>query len=139
LGIGQRIANLPFMAARPQPDPFTSGRPGHYRLPSVARHASDLLFSPFVSQDRERAVRPERLLEALEGRAVTVLGQSWRLQVYSVLDYAGRRWVQLALDGEPHYMLTLNLAVGAGAQRTLMALANCLANPSDAIGILNVA
>jgi hypothetical protein len=84
-------------------------------------------------------VRPERLWEALEGRAITVLDQSWRVMVYSVLDYAGRRWVQLALEGEPHYMLTLNLAVGAGTQRTLMALTSCLANPSSAVGILNVA
>ena len=99
----------------------------------------DFRFSPFASQGREREVRPERLREALEGRAVTVSGQSWRLEVYSVLDYAGRRWVQLALEGEPHYMLTLNLAVGAGAQRALLALAACLANPSDAVGILNVA
>jgi len=105
----------------------------------MARQASDFLLSPFTDQNRDRVVRPERLHEDLDGRTVTVLGQVWRLQVYSVLDYAGRRWVQLALEGEPHYMLTLNLAVGAGAQRTLMALASCLANPSESVGILNVA
>ncbi|HKV98472.1 MAG TPA: hypothetical protein VJN96_01550 [Vicinamibacterales bacterium] len=92
---------------------------------------------PFPS--RERSVHPEHLREALEGQAVTIFGQSWRLEVYSVLDFAGRRWVQLALEGEPHYMLTLNLAMGAGAQRALIALASCLANPADGVGILNVA
>ncbi len=70
---------------------------------------------------------------------MTVSGQSWRLSVYSVSDYAGRRWVQLALEGEPHYMLTLNLAMGAGAQRALMALASCLANPTESGAILHVA
>lgn len=70
---------------------------------------------------------------------MSAFGRSWRLQVYSVSDFAGRRWVQLALEGEPHYMLTLNLAMGAGAQRALIALASCLANPADGIGILNVA
>jgi len=105
----------------------------------VARQAGEFLLSPFSGQGEDRVVRPERLREALDGRAVTVLGRSWRLEVYSVLDYAGRRWVQLALEGEPHYMLTLNLAVGAGAHRTLMALASCLANPSESFGILNVA
>ena len=127
------------MAVRPQPGRSLSGRSGHFRVKSLARQAGELLFSPFSDENRDRVVRPERLLEDLDGRAVTVLGQSWRLEVYSVLDYAGRRWVQLALEGEPHYMLTLNLAVGAGAQRTLMALASCLANPSDSVGILNVA
>lgn len=105
----------------------------------MARQATDLFLSPFTDQGPDRVVRPEGLREALEGRAVTVHGQSWRLEVYSVLDYAGRRWVQLALEGEPHLMLTLNLAVGAGAQRTLMALASCLANPTEGVGILNVA
>jgi len=127
------------MAVRPQPDRSLIGRSGHFRVKSVARQASDFLLSPFADHSRDRVVRPERLREDLEGRAVTFHGQSWRLEVYSVLDYAGRRWVQLALEGEPHYMLTLNLAVGAGAQRTLMALAACLANPSESVGILNVA
>ena len=127
------------MAVRPQHNRSApvSSPSGRYR--SIARQAGDYLFSPFAISGHERQVRPERLREALEGQAVTVSGQSWRLEVYSVLDYAGRRWVQLALEGEPHYMLTLNLAVGAGAQRALMALAACLANPSDAVGILNVA
>jgi len=75
----------------------------------------------------------------LDGRAVTISDRSWRLEVYSVIDCAGRRWVQLALEGDPHYMLTLNLAMGAGLQRVLLALASCMANPSEARGILNVA
>ncbi len=128
------------MAVRPQHSRSApASESGHHRVSSIARQAGDFLFSPFASPAQEREVRPERLREALEGRAVTVSGQSWRLEVYSVLDYAGRRWVQLALEGEPHYMLTLNLAVGAGAHRALLALAACLANPSDSVGILNVA
>ena len=127
------------MAVRSQPDRSLTGRSGRFRVHSVARQAGEFLLSPFSGQGEDRVVRPERLREALDGRAVTVLGRSWRLEVYSVLDYAGRRWVQLALEGEPHYMLTLNLAVGAGAHRTLMALASCLANPSESFGILNVA
>jgi hypothetical protein len=88
----------------------------------------------------DRLVRPDRLHAALHGRAVTVSGQIWRLEVYSIIDCAGRRWVQLALDGDPHYMLTLNLAIGAGAQLALMALVSCLTNPSDAVAaIVNVA
>ncbi len=87
----------------------------------------------------DRLVHPERLRAGLDGRAVTVSGHSWRVEVYSVLDCAGRRWVQLALEGEPHYMLTLNLVMGAGVQRALLALASCLANPSDPTGTLNIA
>ncbi|HUL72419.1 MAG TPA: hypothetical protein VLT86_04920 [Vicinamibacterales bacterium] len=87
----------------------------------------------------EPTVRPERLRAGLDGRAVTVSGRNWRIEVYSVSDWSGRRWVQLALEGDPHYMLTLNLSAGAGVQRALAALASCLANPGDAQGIFNVA
>jgi hypothetical protein len=107
---------------------------------SVALRAGEFLVSHLPHLPiTERVVQPERLRAALEGRAVTVSDQSWRLEVYSVTDRDGRRWVQLALEGEPHYMLTLNLTMGAGAQRALNALASCLANPSEAGGIVNVA
>jgi len=95
--------------------------------------------SRFAPPAADRLVRPDRLRAALQGRAITVSGQSWRLEVYSIFDCAGRRWIQLALDGDPHYMLTLNLAIGAGAQLALMALAACLTNPSDGAAIVNVA
>jgi hypothetical protein len=88
---------------------------------------------------REPAVRPERLRAGLDGRAVTVSGRNWRIEVFSVSDWSGRRWVQLALEGDPHYMLTLNLSAGAGVQLALATLAACLANPDQARAILNVA
>lgn len=111
------------------------------RVSSAALRAGEFLVShlPHLPPVTERIVRPERLRAALEGRAVTVSDRSWRLEVYSVSDRDGRRWVQLALEGEPHYMLTLSLTMGAGANRALNALASCLANPSEAAGIFNVA
>ena len=105
----------------------------------MAVRAGEFMMSRFAPPTADRLVRPDRLRAALEGRAVTVSGQSWRLEVYGVYDCAGRRWVQLALEGSPHYMLTLNLALGAGVQLALMALAACLTNPSNATSILNVA
>jgi hypothetical protein len=105
----------------------------------MAARAGEFVMSRFAPVS-DRLVRPDRLHAALHGRAVTVSGQIWRLEVYSIIDCAGRRWVQLALDGDPHYMLTLNLAIGAGAQLALMALVSCLTNPSDAVAaIVNVA
>jgi hypothetical protein len=129
------------MAARPQFERlrFVSRR-SRSGLSSMAARASEFVMSRLAPPISDRLVRPDRLHAALHGRAVTVSGQSWRLEVYSIIDCAGRRWVQLALDGDPHYMLTLNLAIGAGAQLALMALVSCLANPSDAAAaIVNVA
>src|SRR6266542_5192248 len=40
---------------------------------------------------------PEQLYSALDGREVEVLGKRHRVEVYSVRDEIGRRWVQLAL------------------------------------------
>ncbi len=130
------------MAARPQFDDVAPVPRGSRtrRVSSAALRAGEFLVSHLPHLPvHERVVRPERLRAALEGRAVTVSDRSWRLEVYSVTDRDGRRWVQLALEGEPHYMLTLNLTMGAGAKRALNALASCLSNPSDAGGILNVA
>ena len=105
---------------------------------AAARLRSDSQPSAFAAAALGRLVRPERLREGLDGRAVSVSGQSWHLKVYSVLDFAGRRWVQLALEGEPHYMLLLNLTMGAGVQLALRTLLSCLANPSNPTGTLNI-
>jgi hypothetical protein len=61
--------------------------------------------------------------------------------VFGVSDQAGRRWVQLAVDGSRHYMLTLCLAPGDGVAQAVMALSTFLANPSSsaAVQVLNVA
>jgi hypothetical protein len=75
-------------------------------------------------------VDPERLFAGLDGRAVTVAGDDWRVNVFGVLDQAGRRWVQVALNGSKYYMLTLCLAPGDGVPQALLALSNWLHKPT---------
>ncbi len=65
---------------------------------------------------------PEQLYSALDGREVEVWGKRHRVEVYSVRDEIGRRWVQLALRGEPAYLVTLKLAKSDGVEEVLFAL-----------------
>lgn len=87
-------------------------------------------------------VTAERLFDALDGREVSIKGQSWQVEPYAVWDTQGQRWIQLSLAGRtggPNYILTLKLAAGAGVQHAIMALSSWLANPGDTRDILNVA
>ncbi len=94
-----------------------------------------------VDGRRRRVYRTkaERLFAALDGRNLLVSGQAWHLEVYGICEEAGRRWVQLAIDGPQHYMLTLALAAGSGAAQTVRTLSSWLAHPSDAYQVLEVA
>jgi hypothetical protein len=81
----------------------------------------------------------ERMFDALDGRMITVGGQQWRLEVYSVCDQDGWRWIQLSLEGEPHYALTMRLSLREGIKHVVLALSGWLANPSPGRAILKVA
>jgi hypothetical protein len=75
----------------------------------------------------------------LDGRIVTAAGGRWRLDVFSVCDHEGSRWIQLALDGEPRYALTMRLSPREGIRHGLFVLAGWLANPGGYREILSVA
>ncbi len=83
--------------------------------------------------------RAERLFAALDGRNLSVHGQSWHLEVYGICEDAGRSWIQLAVDGPHHYMLTLALAARTGARQVVRALSVWLEEPSDSLHLLKVA
>ena len=94
--------------------------------------------TPFtIGQDA--SADTEGLFVALDGKQVTVSGRSWRLQVYGACDRGGRRWVQLGLAGQPHYMLTLRLSPGDDVNHAVQALLSWLANPSDKGNVLSYA
>lgn len=52
---------------------------------------------------------PDPVVQALDQQEVTLAGLQWRVTVYSVFRQAGRRWVQLGLDGPSHAMATIEL------------------------------
>jgi hypothetical protein len=72
----------------------------------------------------------ERLFESLDGRDLIVRGEAWRIEVYGICEDAGRRWVQVAIDGPQHHMLTLALATRAGVRHAVDALSRWLEQPA---------
>jgi hypothetical protein len=82
--------------------------------------------------------KAERLFAALDGRDLLVSGQAWHLEVYGICEDAGRRWIQIAVDGPHHYMLTLALATQAGVRQAVTTLSTWLENPADSHQVLNV-
>ena len=81
----------------------------------------------------------ERLFEGLDGRDLLIKGAAWHLEVYAVCEEAGRRWVQIAIDGPRRHMLTLALATRSGVQQAVDVLSNWLEqDPTDAHQVLVV-
>jgi hypothetical protein len=83
--------------------------------------------------DSVRASVPmaERLFASLDGRDLLVGGEAWHIEVYGICEDAGRRWVQMAIDGPQHHMLTLVLATRAGVRQAVAAVSRWIEDPSD--------
>ena len=80
-------------------------------------------------------VPPEELFVALDGRIVSVGRAHWRVEVFSVVDdEEGRRWVQLAMKGDPDYTLTLRTCPTTRAERAVLAIVRWLYDPSPPNG-----
>jgi hypothetical protein len=101
--------------------------------PSVGVKAGD-------SRGRRKYVEPKRVFIALDGRELIVGGHRWRIEVFSVRDVAGLRWIQLALRGGTSALnFALKLDAGAGARRAVMAVTSKLTSPAVFDDIPNVA
>ena len=85
-----------------------------------------------------RPPAPDRLFAALDGRDLVVSGLQWHLEVYGICEQAGRRWIQVAVDGPQHHMLTMALAADLGARQAVRAISGWLANPAVSDSILSV-
>jgi len=85
-------------------------------------------------------VKPEELFVALDGRSVTAGRDRYRIEVFSVRDEAGSRWVQLALKGpDTEKMLTLRMKTGDNVQHAIVTLASWLNDPTSTPEVFNVA
>ena len=80
----------------------------------------------------------ESLFWALDGRDLVVLGKRWRVEVFSVVQLAGRRYMQLSLEGPAQYMLTLRLAVGTSVRSLVPAVLSWLAHPTCSGEVIDV-
>jgi hypothetical protein len=80
-----------------------------------------------------------RVFEALDGRQVQFSGRRWLIEVYSVTDQAGARWVQLGLRGESDRLMTLKLPPGGSERDALEGLGSVLSEPTPMFEGLDVA
>jgi hypothetical protein len=78
------------------------------------------------------------LFGALDGRELIVLGRRWKVEVFSVCELGGCRYVQLALKGHNEYMLTLRVASGSDPRLLVPRLLTWLAHPSSSGEILEI-
>jgi hypothetical protein len=83
--------------------------------------------------------KAERLFAALDGRHLVVQGEAWHVHVYGICEEAGRRWIQLAVDGPSHHMLTLALATRHGVSQAVRSLSAWLEEPSSVPQVVNFA
>lgn len=110
------------------------------RLAWSARHAQ-LFYSSQAGGSGSRAqVTPEELFTALDGRNVSAGAARYRIEVFSVRDESGSRWVQLALhdSGQPR-MATLRMKTGDTVQHALLTLSSWLNDPAGTTDVFNVA
>jgi hypothetical protein len=84
------------------------------------------------------ALSCEHLFSALDGCELAALGKRWRIDVFGVIENAGRRFVQLGLEGPTHHMLTMRLAPHVPVRRLGFSLVVWLAAPRDPGEIIDV-
>jgi hypothetical protein len=65
----------------------------------------------------------EAMFSALDGQRFEVDGDPCKVEVYGIFDDGGHRWVQLALAGQRHQMVTLRLAAAENPDCALVSLA----------------
>lgn len=80
----------------------------------------------------------ETLFWALDGRDLVVLGKRWHVEVFSVVEMAGRRYMQLSLDGPAQYMLTLRLAPTTSVRKLIPTVLTWLAHPTTSGEVIDV-
>ena len=79
---------------------------------------------------------------ALDGRDIDISGHHWAVEVYSVTDQPGGRWLQLGLKGDDHsqeHLLTLRLPAGSSVEVAARALSSWLIDPTHVTEIVHVA
>lgn len=80
----------------------------------------------------------ETLFWALDGRDLAVLGKRWHIEVFSVVEMAGRRYMQLSLDGPLQYMLTLRLLPETSVRALVPAVLGWLTRPTSSGEVVDV-
>jgi len=110
------------------------------RVALAERDALRLVWSECTSQvATSYTLSPERLFEALDGRMISVRGQDWLVEIFSVRAEARATFLQIALHGTPSFTMLMRLAPDEGPKHAARILASWLTNRADRTHILNVA
>jgi hypothetical protein len=89
---------------------------------------------PTAGRTARKRTSPDELFRRLDGRELTVLGRQWTIEVYSVRDEQGHRWVQMRLgSSSSSKWLVLRLPAGAGERHVILAASSGLARPLKAL------
>ena len=79
--------------------------------------------APYGELSRIRTgMSTEQLLQRLNGHVVAVDGQSWQIDVYSIVDNDAHRWVQVGLNGPDRRTVLLRLEYLADDEDALTAI-----------------
>jgi hypothetical protein len=92
-----------------------------------------------TQRTRELAAARERLFEGLDAHTITSVRGTWRVRVYSICEEPGAWWLQLALEGNPEYTITIRTPLLETAPETLGRLSRWLAGSSQADEALTIA
>lgn len=76
------------------------------------------------------AATRERLFQGLDGQLLSAESGCWRVRVYSIWGERNSWWLQLALEGEPEYTVTMRTALGDDGTQALKSLTKWLAQPA---------
>jgi hypothetical protein len=80
----------------------------------------------------------DALFNGLEGRTVRIFDRVWEVRVYSISEDERGRWLQLSLDGDPDYAVTIGSSPSTGPERIARALTRWLARQSKSSTLLHV-
>ena len=95
------------------------------RLTFIAHVSADL---PSSRETTTADVR-ERLYEGLDGQSIAVGSRTWQVRIYSICDEPAAWWLQLQLEGDPKYTITMRTPRFQTAHEMLYRLAAWLTDP----------
>jgi len=78
------------------------------------------------------------LLEQLCGRMIAAAGDSWRIEVYSIVDDSTHRWIQVGLAGREERTVLLKLPYLADADDAIGSIAHWVGDSSCQHAIVDV-
>ena len=87
---------------------------------------------------RIRSVSSEELLQELRGRMIDAAGETWRLEVYSIVDDTSCRWLQLGLAGREERTVLLKLPYLADADDAIGSIAHWVRDSSCQHAVVDV-